>query len=78
MLLAWGPELFSWLFGERWHDAGQLARALAPYIALHFIASPLSVATMAWGAQAWALEAGAAGAAAVPVPGWGLASPWAD
>lgn len=55
-LLAWGPELFSWLFGERWHDAGQLARALAPYIALHFIASPLSVATMAWGAQAWALK----------------------
>lgn len=56
VLLVWGPELFSWLFGERWHDAGQLARALAPYIALHFIASPLSVATMAWGAQAWALK----------------------
>lgn len=56
VLLAWGPELFSWMFGERWHDAGQLARALAPYIALHFIASPLSVATMAWGAQAWALK----------------------
>lgn len=55
-LLGWGPELFAWLFGERWHDAGQLARALAPYIAMHFIASPLSVATMAWGAQAWALK----------------------
>lgn len=56
VLLGWGPALFAWLFGERWHDAGQLARALAPYIALHFIASPLSVATMAWGAQGWALR----------------------
>jgi O-antigen/teichoic acid export membrane protein len=44
------------LFGERWHDAGLLARALAPYIALHFIASPLSVTTMAWRAQGWALR----------------------
>ncbi|MDC6169997.1 lipopolysaccharide biosynthesis protein [Paucibacter sp. XJ19-41] len=56
VLLWWGPELFTWLFGERWVDAGALAQALAPYIALHFIASPLSVATMAWRAQAWALR----------------------
>lgn len=33
-----------------------LARATALYIALHFIASPLAVVTMAWGAQAWALR----------------------
>jgi hypothetical protein len=25
-------------------------------VALHFIAAPLSVVTMAWGAQAWALK----------------------
>ena len=56
VLLGWGPDLFSWLFGERWHDAGALARALAAYIALHFVASPLSVATMAWRAQGWALR----------------------
>jgi len=55
-LMLWGPWLFVQVFGERWHDAGELARALAPYIALHFIASPLSVAMMAWGAQAWGLK----------------------
>ncbi len=37
-------------------DAGLLARALAVYIGLHFIASPLGVVTMAWQAQAWALK----------------------
>lgn len=56
VLLLWGPWLFARVFGERWVDAGMLARALAPYIAMHFIASPLSVATMAWGAQGWALR----------------------
>lgn len=55
-LMLFGPALFTWVFGERWHDAGMLARGLAPYIALHFVASPLSVATMAWQQQAWALR----------------------
>jgi O-antigen/teichoic acid export membrane protein len=56
VLLAWGPGLFALAFGERWAEAGVLARATALYIALHFIASPLAVVTMAWGAQAWALR----------------------
>lgn len=55
-LLAFGPWLFATLFGESWRGAGELARSLAPYIALHFIAAPLSVAIMAWGAQAWGLR----------------------
>ncbi|MEJ6008166.1 oligosaccharide flippase family protein [Paucibacter sp. AS339] len=55
-LMLWGPALFAAVFGERWQDAGELARALAPYIALHFVASPMSVAMMAWGAQAWGLR----------------------
>jgi O-antigen/teichoic acid export membrane protein len=62
-LMWWGPHLFEQVFGERWHDAGELARALAPYIALHFVASPLSVAMMAWGAQAWGLKLALAGQA---------------
>ncbi|MBQ1766383.1 MAG: polysaccharide biosynthesis protein, partial [Aquincola sp.] len=33
-----------------------LARALAVYIGVHFVASPLAVVTMAWNAQAWALK----------------------
>jgi len=55
-LLALGPWLFDLVFGAEWHGAGELARALAPYVALHFIASPLSVVLMAWGAQAWGLK----------------------
>lgn len=56
LLMAVAPGLFAWAFGEPWRGAGELAQALAPYLALHFVASPLSVVTMAWGAQAWALR----------------------
>lgn len=56
VLLLWGPALFATLFGPAWAGAGELARALALYIALHFIASPLSVTTLAWRAQGWALR----------------------
>jgi len=55
-LLAFGPWLFATVFGAGWQGAGELSRSLAPYVALHFIAAPLSVVTMAWGAQAWALK----------------------
>jgi O-antigen/teichoic acid export membrane protein len=60
-LLLAGPSLFAWAFGESWREAGALARALAPYIGVHFVASPLAVVTMAWGAQAWALKLALAG-----------------
>jgi len=50
------PAAFAAAFGASWREAGELARALALYIGVHFVASPLSVATMAWGAQAWALR----------------------
>ena len=51
-----GPDLFAWAFGPDWAAAGELARALALYIGLHFVASPLGVVTLAWQAQAWALK----------------------
>lgn len=60
-LLLWGPWIFTHLFGERWQEAGEVARGLAPYIALHFVASPLSVAMLAWRAQAWGLRLALAG-----------------
>ncbi len=56
VLLAFGPWLFATVFGPEWRGAGELARSLAPYVALHFIAAPLSVVMMAWGAQAWGLK----------------------
>ncbi len=55
-LWALGPWAFEWLFGARWRPAGELARALALYVGLHFVASPLAVVTMAWRAQRWALR----------------------
>jgi O-antigen/teichoic acid export membrane protein len=51
-----GPWAFEQAFGAPWREAGELARALSPYIALHFVASPLAVVTMAWNAQGWALR----------------------
>lgn len=56
VLLVGGPWLFEFLFGAAWREAGELARALAPYIAAHFVAAPLAVVTMAWRAQAWAFR----------------------
>ena len=56
LVLAFGPWAFEAAFGAPWRGAGELARALAVYVGVHFVASPLSVVTMAWGAQAWALR----------------------
>ena len=56
VLMLFGPWLFRTLFGEGWREAGELARALAPYIAAHFVAAPLSVAPMAWRGQRWMLK----------------------
>ncbi|MDP4302579.1 lipopolysaccharide biosynthesis protein [Leptothrix discophora] len=56
LLMLAGPALFAWAFGERWREAGELARALGPYIGFHFVCSPLAVVTMAWQAQGWALR----------------------
>jgi O-antigen/teichoic acid export membrane protein len=61
LLMVFGPAMFAWLFGERWRGAGELARALAPYIGVHFVASPLAVVTLAWNAQAGALRLALAG-----------------
>ncbi|MDR0275619.1 MAG: oligosaccharide flippase family protein [Burkholderiaceae bacterium] len=55
-LLAAGPWLFELVFGPAWRTAGELTRALAPYIAAHFVAAPLAVVTMAWQAQRWAFR----------------------
>jgi O-antigen/teichoic acid export membrane protein len=56
LLAALGPWAFERLFGAQWRGAGELARALAPYIGAHFIAAPLAVVTLAWDAQSWALR----------------------
>jgi O-antigen/teichoic acid export membrane protein len=68
-----GPRLFEVVFGPAWRPAGELARALSPYIALHFVASPLAVVTMAWQGQPWALRLAVVGQVAFLLAlGWGL------
>lgn len=64
LLWAFAPWAFERLFGPQWRGAGELARTLALYIGVHFVAAPLAVVTLAWGAQAWALRLALVGQAA--------------
>ncbi|MGM0984797.1 MAG: oligosaccharide flippase family protein [Pseudomonadota bacterium] len=43
VLLFFGPELFAFVFGEQWRQAGVYARWMAPWIYLQFQWSPLSM-----------------------------------
>ncbi|MEP6501920.1 MAG: oligosaccharide flippase family protein [Betaproteobacteria bacterium] len=85
LLWAFAPWAFERLFGAGWRGAGELARALGLYIGVHFVAAPLAVVTLAWGAQAWALRLALAGQLAfvvalaaglrlggLPGAGWGV------
>ncbi|MDB5909234.1 MAG: hypothetical protein JWP34_3348 [Massilia sp.] len=51
ILLLFSPQLFSWVFGEAWRPAGELARILAPLAFLNFIAGPLSYVFFVAGKQ---------------------------
>ena len=42
-----GPDLFSFIFGDNWRQAGEFARWMTPWIYLQFISSPLSVVYLA-------------------------------
>lgn len=42
LLILAGPQLFSWVFGADWQDAGEFARWMTPWIYLVFVSSPLS------------------------------------
>jgi O-antigen/teichoic acid export membrane protein len=49
VLLFFGPELFSFVFGENWRIAGDFARVLAFAYAIKFVVSALSVSFFAVG-----------------------------
>ncbi len=46
-----GPELFSFIFGERWEQSGLMAAIMIPWLMLNFIASPLSFLPILLGKQ---------------------------
>lgn len=42
LLILTGPDLFSFVFGENWRQAGHFARWMTPWLYLVFVSSPLS------------------------------------
>lgn len=73
LLLLFSPQLFAWVFGPAWREAGELAQILAPLYFLNFIASPLSYVFFVTGRQNvdfwWQLTLFATTVAAFLVPG---------
>ncbi|GAB2899223.1 lipopolysaccharide biosynthesis protein [Paralcaligenes ginsengisoli] len=49
------PEVFSLLFGEKWHRAGVLVMWMTPWLTLQFLTSPISMALHVTGNQILAL-----------------------
>ncbi len=47
LLIFYGPDIFKFIFGEKWHQAGDYARIMAPMFYLKFIAGPLSYVLIA-------------------------------
>ena len=68
VLIAVGPALFGWLLGEDWTTAGEYGRWIAPYVAAHFIAAPLTVTPMVTGRQRGALAFSLVGNALYVLP----------
>ena len=42
VLALFAPEIFSFVFGKQWHDAGVMAQILAPAYLFNFLVNPLS------------------------------------
>lgn len=49
LLMSSAPQLFSWVFGETWRQAGVLLAILMPSLAVQFVVSPLSLSFVAAG-----------------------------
>jgi O-antigen/teichoic acid export membrane protein len=42
MILLFGPELFAFVFGEHWREAGIYSQIMAPWLMVNFLTSPVS------------------------------------
>jgi O-antigen/teichoic acid export membrane protein len=54
LMLLWGAPLFTWAFGPRWAQAGQIAALLTPMLWAMMVSSPTSGALIVLGLQKWA------------------------
>ena len=55
LLMAYGPEVFAFLFGEPWRESGVMARYLSPWILLGLVSSPLARYALVLGRQRQAM-----------------------
>lgn len=46
LFFVFAPQLFEFVFGPRWSEAGKIAQILTPWICLNFILSPVSSITL--------------------------------
>ena len=72
-LMWFAPELFAFVFGAAWREAGVYAQILTPWLLLNFMLSPLSQLPLLLGRQAGALAYGVAYQLAMVAP---LAVAW--
>ncbi len=60
LLIFIAPELFSLIFGAKWHEAGVYTQLLAPWIFFWFISSPMSTLFSVLEKQEWSFRLNAA------------------
>ncbi len=46
ILFIFTPQIFGFIFGENWREAGEIAQILIPWLLLNFIASPVACVTL--------------------------------
>lgn len=51
ILALYAPDIFSWVFGAKWRDAGVIAQILTPWLFLNFIVSPVSCLPLIYNRQ---------------------------
>ena len=51
ILFLFTPQLFSWIFGAKWKEAGEIAQILIPWLFLNFIVSPVSCIPLVFNRQ---------------------------
>ncbi|MBK6912263.1 MAG: hypothetical protein IPH11_00740 [Ignavibacteriales bacterium] len=44
-----GPQIFAFVFGERWREAGVYSQYLTPWLLMNFVLSPISSVPMILG-----------------------------
>ncbi|WP_019558163.1 lipopolysaccharide biosynthesis protein [Thioalkalivibrio sp. ALE12] len=55
VLIVFGPDLFAFVFGSEWRQAGHFAQWMAPFLYFNFISSPISTLNSVLEKQAHAL-----------------------